>query len=421
MPLTLEEIKYQYLKGSTQILLASSDGKVLASCDTLAPIPVGYDLFDSDSFLQRTSLRDQLSLNEDLHIHGIRLNLTGADAIYDLQLTHSTTGSNETQIVLFIEDRTHSVSYIEDDDSEEKLREFIMKISTPLEILKELSLSGKEGDAGSPARGLIMAYFDRFIHGVHHSQINFPREEVPFRVEHISVAAEMCFESMMLSRGLKLTTVVGFESKFLIGDRLGILQVVFQVLGFLLTEQKGGHVQLAFGYDPNHEHLEVEISGAPDHAVYSDLTEMMGGVGELNISSETTLRLLFDCRIVAYKAPVHKANMTLSKSEFPYLFGITGGDLSLVKDIFQTILVSLAMDMDDLEKAIALEDWELIGRIAHKMKPNFASLQRKDIAEALQHIEEVTTSQDLTGLGASLNEFIKSADQALENFKKYKV
>jgi len=421
MPLTLEEIKYQHLKGSTQILLASSDGKVLASCNTLVPIPVGYDLFDSNSFLQNPSLRDQLALNEDLYIHGVRLNLVGTEAIYDLHLSLSSTGSNEDQIIFFLEDRTRSVTFIEDEESEEKLHEFILKISTPLDILKELSLSDKGGEGKSPARGLIMAYFDRFIHGVHHSQINFPSEEVPFRVEHISVAVEMCFESMMESRGLKLASVVGFESKFLIGDRLGILQVVFQVLGFLLTDQKSGHVQVNFNYLPKEEQLEVEISGSPDSNVYGDIVKAMENEGEFGISAEMTLQLLFDCRAVAYHEPVQVANLTLSKKEFPYLFGITGGDLSLVKDIFQTILVSLAMDMDDFEKAIAQEDWELIGRVAHKMKPNFSSLQRKDIAESLQHIEEITTGQDLAGLEEKLKDFIRSANEALENLKKYKV
>jgi len=79
------------------------------------------------------------------------------------------------------------------------------------------------------------------------------------------------------------------------------------------------------------------------------------------------------------------------------------------------------MDMDDFEKAIAQEDWELIGRVAHKMKPNFSSLQRKDIAETLQHIEEITTGQDLAGLEEKLKDFIRSATEALENLKKYKV
>jgi len=318
MPLTLEEIKYQHLKGSTQILLASFDGKVLASCNTLVPIPVGYDLFDSNSFLQNPSLRDQLALNEDLYIHGVRLNLEGTEAIYDLHLSLSSTGSNEDQIIFFLEDRTRSVTFIEDEESEEKLHEFILKISTPLDILKELSLSDKGGEGKSPARGLIMAYFDRFIHGVHHSQINFPREEVPFRVEHISVAVEMCFESMMESRGLKLASVVGFESKFLIGDRLGILQVVFQVLGFLLTDQKSGHVQVNFNYLPKEEQLEVEISGSPDSNVYGDIVKAMENEGEFGISAEMTLQLLFDCRAVAYHEPVQVANLTLSKKEFPY-------------------------------------------------------------------------------------------------------
>ncbi|MEQ8582294.1 MAG: Hpt domain-containing protein [Marinoscillum sp.] len=421
MPLSLEEIKYQHLKGSAQIILASSDGKVLASCDTLAPIPVGYDLFDTESFLQKPSLRDQLLLNEDLNMHGVRLNMGGTEAVYDLQLTHSSKGSNGAQIILFIEDRTQSVTFIEDEESEEKLREFILKISTPLDILKELSLSERGEKEVSPARGLIMAYFDRFIHGVHHSQINFPREEVPFRVEHISVAVEMCFANMMKSRGLKLTSVVSFESKFLIGDRLGILQVVFQALGYLLTEQKSGHVQVAFDYLPKQEQLEIEISGAPEPAGYKVLADRMGSEREFSIESEATLRLLFDCRVVAYKTPVFKASVTLSKNEFPYLFGITGGDFSLVKDIFQTILVSLTMDMDDLRKAMIQEDAELIGRIAHKMKPNFASLQRQDIAEALQYIEEITTGEDHTELETRLNEFMESADEALENLKKYKV
>ncbi len=48
----------------------------------------------------------------------------------------------------------------------------------------------------------------------------------------------------------------------------------------------------------------------------------------------------------------------------------------------------------------------------------FRAFQRKDIAESLQHIEEITTGQDLAGLEEKLKDFIRSANRSAGEFKK---
>ncbi len=147
-------------------------------------------------------------------------------------------------------------------------------------------------------------------------------------------------------------------------------------MGFLLTDQKSGHVQVNFNYLPKEEQLEVEISGSPDSNVYGDIAKAMENEGEFGISAEMTLQLLFDwpCSSLHHEPVPQVANLTLSKKEFPYLLRNYRGDLSLVKDIFQsTYSFHLLWIWMIFEKAIAQEDWGVDREwSAGKMKPNFS-------------------------------------------------
>lgn len=70
-------------------------------------------------------------------------------------------------------------------------------------------------------------------------------------------------------------------------------------------------------------------------------------------------------------------------------------DLNHLKVVFESFLESIDKELIALEAAYQTNNFELIGEIAHKIKPNFAFVGFSQIANLYQEVENLAYNHEL--------------------------
>ncbi|RED97423.1 ATP-binding protein [Marinoscillum furvescens] len=418
---SLDELKYEHFKSSTQIIVSDEKGVVQSSCNTLSKIDKGYELFAANSFLDIPGLKKDIKSKERIVLGDISLDFLGHNSIFSVYISRKKI-EGKRQIVTVIEDRREMLSSA----SDEVLEAFISKIKTPLKVLRELAEVSLEtrtrmNDQTEPEISLINAYIDRFSQQLKERDHVY-KEEIPFKVDHISKAVSLCFEHMANHKGVSLETESDFDSKFLIGDRLKVLHGILHATSHLLDNQEQGKITVGFGYQPEEEEIKVTFRGNVMPEVYKRLYMDLKLVGEYaSMGDEDLLTLTYKGKAVAYEPKLKEPRNKISKNEFPYLFSITGDDESLVMDILRTILDSMQTELENLKKSYEERDWNLVARITHKMKPNFQNIEQKALSQMLQDMEGLAINNDEKNFDSTFKEFEERATSALNRLNQYEI
>ena len=268
---------------------------------------------------------------------------------------------------------------------------------------------GRQGEnVDSPSFRLLKQYFQKITE----TSRAEPYEQVPFKMEHVLDAIHHCFGNLLSTQHTTLELRTNFSSKFLIGNRMGLLNALLQAIYKVLDVSSFGSVQVQFDFSLKKSSLFVRLKGGQ----VSDLPEtpmgwVLNGLG---------LEYHMDCQIVGYE-DIASDKLRLTSAEFPYLFSITGGDSTLVEDILHTILDQVSSDLVLLEKASENKKWEDLERLTHKLKPNFTSIERVDLAEMLQQMEEYAIKKNQNRFTEILDTFLPVAIKSVEKLKNYQL
>ncbi|MEQ8473521.1 MAG: hypothetical protein RIC35_20155 [Marinoscillum sp.] len=262
----------------------------------------------------------------------------------------------------------------------------------------------------TPAFRLLEEYFEWMLTYLEHERID--NEFIPFRIDHISGVLKLALLGFARENGIVLNVEVQFSSKFLLGNRMQVLVSLLHMSHCLIDNNRNSDLTIVVDYDPKRSKLlAIFKSQKLDYAdFYSPF--------ELEIHQSENLLMEFDCSVIDFQGS-EVDGVSISEVEFPYLFNISGGDQSIAEDIFRTILESVKPEVDEMENAFNQENWEILERITHKLKPNFMSVERKDLSTMLQQLEQLAIQQSKDQFKKELDIFLPLAKRALKDLDRY--
>jgi hypothetical protein len=95
---------------------------------------------------------------------------------------------------------------------------------------------------------------------------------------------------------------------------------------------------------------------------------------------------------------------------------LSGGDGAFAKRMLDIIRRELPTATRQMREAVAIDDWETVGRIAHRMRPCITSLRMDDMLQELSGIEDTA----LYGLDMkALPHLVLSLSDRLDALMKY--
>jgi len=371
-------LKRQIVDQYCQVIIFNTQGKMIDSCDSLFKIP-------ADSNIQKVA-----------PFQGI--DITKNNALW------------VANYFIEIGDFKEEMKYAKvlQLDTASKIN---TQLRSKLDILAVWLKSdiGRQGEnIDSPSFNLLKQYFQHITDSKRLST----DEHVPFKMEHILDAVHLCFGDLLTTRHTTLELHANFSSKFLVGNRLGLLHALLQAIYNVLDVSKFGSIEVQFDFSLKNSRLFIRIKGGQ----IGEMTEpptgwMLNGLG---------LEYHLDCQIVGHEE-IASDKLRLTSAEFPYLFNITGGDSSLVEDILHTILDQVKTDLELLEQASENGKWEDLERLTHKLKPNFTSIERGDLAEMLQTMEQYAIKKNQSKFTEILDTFLPVAVKSVEKLKNYQL
>ena len=87
-----------------------------------------------------------------------------------------------------------------------------------------------------------------------------------------------------------------------------------------------------------------------------------------------------------------------------------GDDYSYASEMFKTFLKVIVPDLPKLKEYWAASDWEMLGRLAHKVKPTFSMVGLTDIEKLISDIEKYAKNEPDN---LKLNALLKQLDAIL--------
>lgn len=321
----------------SQVIQCQQDGTVVKSTDNFFIVPKGMAIKDAISF---SGSRPQAGL---ILVQG---------RVYDLQL--STSAGNTYDIQLY------SLS--------------LQALDTRLETFVQQALCDtRVEDASTPGSRLLEVY-----RGI--SRPTVDDVLIPFKLEHVQEAISTVFEEAFADKDISLSVCQEFTCSFIVGGRDKILGSLLLALSACLQVKEGAVVTLRFSYIPEAGCLHVRIL-EPGGLFLLEGWEMKGA----------EMWRDYPVRCEGY---TFESQLEVKVQNFPYLFDIAGGDEGLVKEILETILQTVEGDLVLLNLAYDRREWEELARLAHKIKPNLKSMERVDLSEVLQEMEQHALHED---------------------------
>jgi len=74
--------------------------------------------------------------------------------------------------------------------------------------------------------------------------------------------------------------------------------------------------------------------------------------------------------------------------DFSYVINMVGEDAEELIAVFETFLAQIPVYLEELDQALAHQDWDKVGRCAHKIKPVFSYVGCPDVKDLAQVIEQ---------------------------------
>lgn len=98
-----------------------------------------------------------------------------------------------------------------------------------------------------------------------------------------------------------------------------------------------------------------------------------------------------------------------------YLNEISAGDPTFIKEMLQLFIDTTALEVNDFDPLVANQDWDMVGKLAHKIKAPIQMLGGNDLYQLVKTIETYGKEQMNTGEIAALVGSLKQKIQQLNN------
>lgn len=370
-------LKRKFLHEKCQVVVFNDQGIITESCDTLFTLPAG------------TSINDFQQLDQLIESYEPNSTVLKGDLIIEIQ---DLVGNHKYLKITQLSKTPKNLKALE----------------TRLSVLGmwlASDISKHQENLDSPAFKLLQTYLYDLANG------RCSNDLVPFKLEHITDAIFIYFGDLMTSRHITLQYHATFSSKFLIGNRIGLLNDLIQMLRSTINQTECQSFYLQFDFEPQKSTLKVNMS------VEDNMKQP-----KMNNWSMTNNGIVYHapCEIVGHE-PVASGKLQLTAAEFPYLYNITGGDSTLVKDILGTILDQVTDDLGLLKVAAENKQWSDLERLTHKLKPNFTSIERGDLADLLQQMEEYAIKRNESLFDERMLAFLPAAFKSVDKLKNYQL
>ncbi|HKK46470.1 MAG TPA: Hpt domain-containing protein [Balneolaceae bacterium] len=100
-------------------------------------------------------------------------------------------------------------------------------------------------------------------------------------------------------------------------------------------------------------------------------------------------------------------------TDLSFLREIAMGDDDIIIETTQVFLDELPQNLKGLRENFANQEWEKIGKLAHKIKPNMAYMGMKRAQKLILNIEQQAKSEEIDeDFGNDISEFIQLCNQA---------
>lgn len=112
--------------------------------------------------------------------------------------------------------------------------------------------------------------------------------------------------------------------------------------------------------------------------------------------------------------------MNFEQANMEYLEDLSGGNITLIREILQLFLKQTPADIDLLSSYIRQHDWEKAYKQAHHIKPTLAYVGANAMRLELQEIESLAKNQeDLDSVPDRLNTMLPRLDTLYRELKTY--
>ncbi|MDP2188634.1 MAG: Hpt domain-containing protein [Sphingobacteriaceae bacterium] len=103
---------------------------------------------------------------------------------------------------------------------------------------------------------------------------------------------------------------------------------------------------------------------------------------------------------------------------YSYLNEISGGDTEFQRDIVLTFLEEMVGEMDKMRQALAKQDWEVLGNVAHKMKAPIGMICVEVMRDLVLKIEKNSKNKvGLDEMPADVNQLLAYLDSSMEQLR----
>ncbi|WP_316832003.1 Hpt domain-containing protein [Pedobacter aquatilis] len=98
--------------------------------------------------------------------------------------------------------------------------------------------------------------------------------------------------------------------------------------------------------------------------------------------------------------------------DLSYLTEMVGEDPEFIIEVFNTFIDQSSFYLNEMEKALQVEDWVMMSDCAHKIKPTFTYIGRNDVKDFIHTIETACKEEKgLNKMAESVNKLRVLMDQ----------
>jgi PAS domain S-box-containing protein len=125
---------------------------------------------------------------------------------------------------------------------------------------------------------------------------------------------------------------------------------------------------------------------------------------------------------IVYKkpvAPVEEVNEEIN-IDLSYIISISNNDKKFLKEMVETMCISIPKSLDSINVALKKEAWHEVGRLVHSLKPSMNFLGLAEMKEEASTIEEwCRESQNFPQLSDKIKKFVSTCEQAVIKLNQF--
>lgn len=278
------------------------------------------------------------------------------------------------------------------------------------------ALDKLNGYTSKPTLSLLQEY----ISSLYSSADLKENRPLPFRTQDLHEALVLCLEASPFFNQNTIKMEQHFQATFLVGNRVTIMTDLLTILTYMGTLQQKGHISIALKYETEDRALHVTLKGSALSRSDLDKIQEIAAAMAMRQTLVHELEIVFPCTVMGNHPVETAVKGEPSREKFAYLYQIAGDMPGMVKDILQTMVDMMPDELKVMQNALDARHFEEIREVAHKIKSNFRTIEREEIALLLEQIEAAARAGDAGLLrGLIAKELTEQVNGVMQELKDY--